>query len=417
MLSRRIAQILIDRRFIYVGANVFISALGFLRNVLFMRMMGQGDLGQIALMQTISMSVGLLQFGIINGGYRIYASGDPTKNRLVNNNVFACLTFLAVILLVGILALGQTSLLRGTSIHFETIVFGVASGIVSLSSTWTNNTLVAEGRLSLSNLINLGAASASLMVASLAGEMGLHLALIAVLAQPLVVTVLALIFNPSIRPRLALRKKILGEILLLGFSPFCAGVLTLVNMQIERWFITVEMGTESLGKYYIVMIYSTIFSIVPASLNNVFFPRAMRAYEMKEKVMFWKIFRRYLLALVVYVASLSVLTMIMMGWALNAYLMNFKGQEILIFLALPGLAAMTCFDSAALVFQSTRKMLPIFLFSFISLVISVILLGGAVATNRFSLECASIAKSVGYIIACFAIVIPMYWRRTSYFNG
>ena len=399
----------------YVAANVFISGLSFFRNVLFMRMMGQGDLGQIALMQTISMSVGLLQFGMINGGYRIYASGDSRMNRLVNNNVFTSLALLAAFLLIGLLTAGQTGLPADSPIQFETVVFGIATGIATLSSTWTNNTLVAEGRLGLSNLINLGAAIGSLLVAVFAEKMGLQLALLAVLVQPLVVTVLALIFNPVIRPRPSLCNKILREILGLGFFPFCAGVLALVNMQIERWFIIFDMGAEPLGRYYIVMIYATFFSLAPAFISNLFFPTAIRAYEGNEQKIFLDIVRRHLYALLLYITGLVVLTGLLLGWALNTFLVNFRGQEWLVFLSLPGLVALTCFDSAALVLQSTRRMFRILLFGAIALFVNTALLAGAVATDKLSLEFAAIAKSAGYIVAALTIMIPLFLRRNHIF--
>jgi len=407
---------LLGHRFGYVAANVFISGLGFLRNVLFMRLMGQGDLGQIALMQTISMSVGLLQFGLINGGYRIYASGDPITNRRVNNNVFTSLTFLAALLLIGLLVAGQTGLPAGSPIHFETVVFGIATGIATLSSTWTNNTLVAEGRLGLSNFINLGAAIGSLLVAVFAGKMGLHLALLAVLIQPVVVTVLALMLNPAIRPRPSLGNKILRELLALGFFPFCTGVLTLVNMQVERWFIIFDMGAEPLGRYYIVMIYAMIFSLVPVSFLNLYFPKAIRAYEAGNQNVFFGIVRRHLNALLLYIVALAVLTGLLLGWALNTFLVNFSGQERLVFLSLPGLVALTFFDSAALVLQSTRRMLPIFLFGAIALIVNTALLAGAVAIGKLSLEFAAIAKSAGYIVAGLIIIVPLFLRRKYIFS-
>jgi O-antigen/teichoic acid export membrane protein len=410
-----IKKLLVDRRFVYVAANVFTSGLGFLRNVLFMRLMGHGDLGQIALMQTISMSVGLLQFGLLNGGYRIYASGDPVTNRRVNNNVFTCLTLLTAILLIGLLAVGKIELVAGASVHFETVVFGVAAGMATLSSTWTNNTLVAEGRLGLSNIINLGAASGSLLVAYFAGPAGFQYALLAVLIQPLVVTILALVLNPAIRPKPALNKTTLREILALGFFPFCAGILTLVNLQIERWFIVFDMGAEPLGRYYIVMIYAMVFSLVPASFLNVFYPKAIRAYEGGEQKTFLAIVQRHLYALLVYTIAIVGLTILILGWALNTYLVKFSGQERLVFLSLPGLVALTCFDSASLILQSVRRMRPIFVFGAIALVVNTALLAGAVALGKLSLEFAAVAKSGGYIVAGLVIMLPLFLRRKQLF--
>jgi O-antigen/teichoic acid export membrane protein len=409
-------QFLFDKQFVYIATNILTGGLCFLRNVLFMRLMGQGDLGQIALMQTISMSVGLLQFGLINGGYRIYAIGDSKTNRCINNNVFTCLTLLAALLLIGLLFAERAGLTNGSPIYFEAIVFGIATGIVTLSSTWTNNTLVAEGRLGLSNLINMVAVIGSLLVAVFAGKMGLYLALLAVLIQPVLVTLLALIFNPAIRPKPELSKKILLEILALGFFPFCAGVLTLVNMQIERWFIIFDMGDEPLGRYYIVMIYAMIFSMVPVSLLNLYFPNAISAYDGGKKMVFWNIVRRHLRALLLYIIALVVLTVALLGWALDHFLVNFRGQERLVFLSLPGLVALTFFDSAALMLQATRRMLPIFLFSAIALVINLVLLAGAVAIDKLSLEFVAIAKSVGYIIAGLIIMLPLLFCRKNLFS-
>jgi hypothetical protein len=67
--------------YLYLLVSVLVSALGLGRNFIFMGYLDLASIGQIAFMQTIVMLVGFVQLGLINGGYRIYASDKPDKSK------------------------------------------------------------------------------------------------------------------------------------------------------------------------------------------------------------------------------------------------------------------------------------------------------------------------------------------------
>ena len=389
---------LLSQKFLYIGASVLVSAIGFGRNLFFLKALGLGDIGQVALMQSIAIMVGFSQFGLINGGYRIYAVGNTDQNVGINNTLFTFFAALTVLLLL--LAAGGGLDIGGQAVHRETLLIGLAAGIATLGSTWINNMLIAQGKLSESNLINLAAVSLSFLIGAMSKSFGLWAALVSMLIQPLGVVVVTLALRPEIRPtRFQFEWLLLKRILKLGLIPFIAGIFALLNLQVERWAITVVLGTEALGRYYIVLLYATAFALIPVSLNSVYFPRTIKAFEERRIGDFVALFKRYLIDLISYLICIIVVTIILLPSLLNHYFDKYAGSESLIYLAIPGLVALILCNPASLVFNSAKNLRPLLIYGALSLGLNSAALYFLYIFNMFSLEMVAVAKSFSDILS------------------
>ncbi len=396
---------------VYVVANVAVSALGFLRNVLFMRSLGHGDLGQVAMLQTIVVVVGFAQLGLINGGYRLYAGADASAGTRINNNVMTSLAGAGALMLPALFVLQFIGGLSIANVEPATLLVGTAIGVLTMGATWLNNTLIAQSRLGLSSAINLGAMAVSLMVSLMPGPTPLAMPFLALLLQPACAVVLTLLLHAPSRPRPALDTALMRTIVSLGFAPYCAAIVALTNFQIERWFIVSNLGTEPMGVYYLIIVYSTIFTLIPISLLNLYFPRTVNAYEARNRPLFESLTRKHLLALVAYLIAAVAMTLALLPWTLEHHLPNYRGHQQLVYLALPGLMAYVLFDNVALVLQSAKKMLNLFLFALLALFLNVLALAWATAHGALTLERAATVKSASFLIAAAVMAADLFIRR------
>jgi O-antigen/teichoic acid export membrane protein len=340
----------------YVAVSMLVSLIAFTRNLLLMKTLDLTALGQMALMQTLVMLVGFLQVGLMNGAYIQYAARDREINRLIIQVITT-----GILLLVPVVALvaqaAKTFGLLTDLIWPGTLTIGLAAGIATLASTWMNNSLIADGMLAYSNLINLGAVLVSLLVAILSQHQGLTAALFAVLVQPLAVAIGALVIAPNLRPRrLGLHFETIALLFKLGFTPFISGLAVLATHQVERWSIAVALGPEELGRFYLVLMYATFFALVPSALLNVYFPPAKRAFATQEAVQLRNFVHRHLRDLLVYFLLAVLLTVLLMPTLVARFLPTFSSSTALVYYALPGLLLFTLRDSASLILFSSGQM-------------------------------------------------------------
>lgn len=376
-----------------------------------MRTLDHGDLGQVAMLQTIVVVVGFIQLGLINGGYRLYAGADSSSGAQINNTVMTNIASISVLLLPAVSMLHFLGGIRIPNIETETLLIGCVIGVATMGATWVNNTLIAQARLGISSAVNLCASATSLFVALAPGSDKLEMALLALLLQPICVLVLTMVIHAPSRPSIAVDATLTRKIIEIGFAPYCAAIVALTNFQIERWFIVVELGTEAMGVYYLTIFYSTIFTLVPISLLNLFYPKTVSAFDQRDRIHFDSLTRKHLMAILSYLCVAVILTYALVPWTLENYLKKYAGQQSLVYLALPGMIAYVLFDNVALILQSAKKMLDIFLFSLIALVMNVVALACASKYDTLTLELAATLKSLSFIIAAIVIAADLYIRR------
>ncbi len=415
MTGRRAWSDLFSSKFGYILGNVLVSALAFGRNLFFMKSLGLADIGQVALMQTIVMLVGFSQLGLINGGYRLYAIGDSQQNESINNTLFTF--FFALGLLTLLLLAGGMLRIGAQTANPETVAIGVSAGVATLVSTWINSTLIARRKLGESNLINLMAVSLSLGIAVLSAAFGLMAALASMFVQPACVVLLALVLRRQNRPnRVQFEFTLIRRIMELGFIPFAAGIFLLLHFQIERWAIVYVLGPVELGRFYLVILYTTVSLLVPVSLLNLYFPRTIAAFEEGRHADFLNLFRRHIVDLLAYLACVIILTITLLPWLLNHYFDNYRGGETLIYLVIPGVIAQTLCDPASLVFNSSRKLRPVLIYGVLLLLTDVAILYFLYSFNLFTLETVVIAKSVAHVLAFSYLASVLALFRKNFFH-
>lgn len=369
----------------YIAANTLVSVTSLLRNLLFIRTLHLAALGQIALLQTLVMLIGFVQLGIINGAYIEYSAGQREANRRIVNLLTVgtlLLIPMATLIMVLVLASGFQSRL----VWPITLGFGLAAGIATLASTWMNNLLVADGALAKSNLINVGSVALSVLVALLSKPFGLALALLAMLAQPLAAVAATLLLTPELRPNsLAVHRPTLKKVVSLGWIPFISMLMALGMHQIERWSIASLLGAEALGRFYIVLMYTTFFAVVPAALVNIFFPQAKRAYAAADAAAFARAIHRHRRDLFLYFFASLVITFACMTRVVGSLMPAALPGASLVYSALIWLLLFYARDTASLVLFCTERMRDLLAAGLLTLAIFVLLVVWLSNSGRFTL--------------------------------
>jgi len=396
---------------LYMVANLTTSAFVFFRNIFFMHSLGHSDLGQIAMIQTIVVAVGFIQLGIINGGYRLYAGADSSSSAHVNNTVMTSLIVLSLLLLTVIALLQFFDELEFANVQAQSLWIGCIIGVATLGSNWVNNIFIAHEKLSQLSFVNLSAAMASFLIALTPAVDKLQLIMLALLFQPICILVLSMAVNAQTRPRIYIEGKLTRELIKVGFGSYCAMIVTMGNLQLERWFIIVNLGSEDMGRYYLTVVYSTVFTLIPISLLNLFFPKMVKAFDRKDKQAFNKYTRDHLLAISIYLGLVCLLTLAFLPWMLENILPSYLGQQHLIYYILPGLIVFVMFDNVVLILQSAKKMVNILSFAVIALVLNFIALTYGVKNEILSLEFIALFKTLSIIISASLIVAHLYVFR------
>lgn len=385
-------------RYRYIVINTLVSLISIGRNVIFLNLLGLADIGQIALMQTIVLFVGLLQFGTLNGAFILFAEDKPEQTQRIVNLLTAAIAGLLTLAMLGALA-GAGSLLVPL-VAPETAVIGLIAGLCTLASGWMNNLLIAKGALDRSNLINIVAVSASLAVAISSASYGLSAALASILVQPLMVAVGALIVERSTRPTWASPDlETLKQLLQQGLMPFLGMLTVLLVYQIERWAIVFTLGAEALGQFYLVMMYTTFFALVPAALINVHFPPAKRAFQNAQLDQFKAIRLRHSAELFAYGALAIGTTFALLPIAVKTVAPQHESSIPLVWLVIPALLIFQMRDIASIPLFSMKRTRALFISGLIMIGAYSTFLGAALVLGVFSLEAVVILRGAAEAIA------------------
>jgi O-antigen/teichoic acid export membrane protein len=263
-------------------------------------------------------------------------------------------------------------------------------------------------RLAASSLINTLAAVLSLVAAFFAVMTpSMTLALAAVAVQPVVVMVGAVVVQRDSRPRWApLNGALMRRLWSVGGRPFLGSLAILAVYQIERWSIAAVLGPEALGRYYIVVLYSSLFVLVPAALMNVYFPKAMRALQTGDTAQFASFVRRHIIEVGAYLAVALLGTVVLVPSFIAMALPQFVGTENLILLAFIASTVFVMQDTGTLVLYATEQTTPIMIGCILALAAFGLTLTVASWLGSFTLETVVVARIVSalagtaYLLIC-----------------
>ena len=410
--KEKIADILKRPATLYVIVNLFVSAVGFVRSFIFMRWLGMEELGLISLAQTVMQFLSLFQFGLINGGYRLFALNKSDDQERVNNLLFSYFTLLAGVCLTvwSFVVVSGHKLIMENSLLLVSIV----CGILMLMNNWLNNTLIGKQKLASINRINLLSASISVALLPIVKFFGFTGAVIVIVSQPLVFVANTLIQNKDLRPTgFLLDIKLARYVLKFGFIPFLSGIFVLINLQFERWSIAGFLGADALGRFYLVFLYNSLYLLIPVSIQNIFFPKAVNAYERNSIAEFKSLVKKELLVIFAYDALIVIVTVLLLNPAISVLFPNHINNTIYVFYLLPGLIAHSLYEVPGLILNSCVRLKPILYGSLLGSLFNVIAILSLHQMGWFTLTSMAVIKSIVLIIPCMltTLYIVASWKK------
>lgn len=341
----------------YIIVNICLSAFSFLRSFVFMRTLDLTELGVISLIQTIFMFIGLLQCGLLNGGYRIISLGKAEEIEKTNNTIFSYISILTPIGIIFCLLSSKFGWIKDLSLVL--LLISVLFGLFTLINNWFHNVLIGEQKLADLNRINIISYAASLIALPLAFVMGFWGAVIVIAIQPLVFVGLCLFKYPELRPSgFFFDKSYIKYILSFGFIPFLGGIFSMIYIQVERWSITGQLGVDALGAFYLVFLYVSLYQLVPTSLNSIFFPKGVKSYANNDFSFFKRILKYYYLCLIGYGVAISIVTILLLKPVVALVFPNHLPGVVFVYLVLPGLIFSSLREPLGLILNSAIILKP-----------------------------------------------------------
>ena len=383
-LKREVAlQLLRSSSFIFIAINILVAFLGFVRSFAFMKFFDFKELGIITLVSTAAALIGFFQIGLINGGYRIIALQDKDLRIKTNNVVFSFFGVLLIALFLGSIVGYFIGLFPNVLILIVVNLLGIGM----LVNNWLTNTLIGGSEFKRLNIANASSALASLLCLVLAYYFGLYGALISLVIQPLLFVLLVFTTDHKELPtKFDFDLKHIKYILSFGFIPFVSGIFFMLYQQIERWGVNLFLGPEALGKMYLVFLMTTLFLLIPTSINSLFFPRSVKLFSDGENMLLKKLINQYFLILILYCSICIILTVLIFPSLIEFVFPNHYLYINLVFILLPGLVFRCLCDPIGLLLNSMVKLKPILYSDIISTVFYCLMIAVLSIMNVFSLE-------------------------------
>lgn len=393
----------------YIIVNICLSAFSFLRSFVFMRTLDLTELGVISLIQTIFMFIGLLQCGLLNGGYRIISLGKAEEIEKTNNTIFSYISILTPIGIIFCLLSSKFGWIKDLSLVL--LLISVLFGLFTLINNWFHNVLIGEQKLADLNRINIISYAASLIALPLAFVMGFGGAVIVIAIQPLVFVGLCLLKYPELRPSgFFFDKSYIKYILSFGFIPFLGGIFSMIYIQVERWSITGQLGVDALGAFYLVFLYVSLYQLVPTSLNSIFFPKGVKSYANNDFSFFKRILKYYYLCLIGYGVAISIVTILLLKPVVALVFPNHLPGVVFVYLVLPGLIFSSLREPLGLILNSAVILKPMLYVNASELLFDIVGFVIMITGVFFTLSNVAILRTMsgalsltGYIIAILII--------------
>lgn len=401
---------------LYVLINIFISGVGFLRSFLFMKWLDNNELGIISLVQTVVLFLSLFQIGLVNGGYRIFALDKTEQQRDINNVLFSYFALLTGLVLVAWTVLVITG--KQVIISNSLLLVALICGVLTLMMNWLTNTLIGKRLIGEINKISIISGLVMLALLPSICWWGMMGAVAVLFVQPIVFVVVTLVKHSDLRPvAWNFDIKLVNYILSYGFIPFLAGIFVLLNMQIERWSIAKILGTTHLGEFYLVFLYATLFVLIPTSLNNLFFPKCIKAYETGDRMLFKHLLIRYTKILIFYLSMVVLVTVVLLQPVIDWVLPLHSANTVYVFYFLPGLVLLTLCDPIGVIMNSVVKFKIMFIAGCISISVNIILICLTNYMGIFSLSAMAIIKDIvnaSVFVAYLIFFLLIYKRKFKY---
>jgi O-antigen/teichoic acid export membrane protein len=342
--------------FVFITVNITVAFIGFVRSFAFMKLFNFNELGLITIINTGAMLIGFFQFGLINGGYRIIALKKEDSSQKTNNVIYSyfgiLFYFFIIVYIIGVLS--------GIILEKAYVLISIFIGLFNLVVNWLTNTLIGNKEYKRLNRASLIAAIIGLVSLGLAFYFGIYGAVLSLFLQPLLFVLIVFLSGNEFPKKIDLDINYIKYILGFGFIPFLSGMFLLIYMQIERWSINFYLGSEALGKMYLVFIITALWSLIPTSINSLFFPDAVKLYVNNNFIGLSKMIRRYYIILIGYSFTISTLVILLLHLFVGWFFPNHLPDVYLAIMVLPALIFRTMSDPIILLLNSMVILKPIF---------------------------------------------------------
>lgn len=395
-----------DARTFFVGISLLVNLLFLVRSYVFLLVLDYRELGLVALLQSIVLLLGILQFGILSGGYRLLISETGEGRTRVNDFVYSFM------LVLGIAAIAIATALAPFFDRPEDglmAVLGAIGGAATLVRSHQTNQMVAGGRLTTLNWINFGSAAVSLGILGFVTINPLLFSMASLVAQPILFVAATWLVATDGRPTAFRLDRVLGSrILATGFVLFAAGMLLQVNVQLERWYVTALLGVEALGHLFLATMAFTLIQLVPTALDTIFLPATVRAHAKGDGAALERTMRQYLCFLLGH-AILAWMAIWLLAEPVLALLApKYIPDLVYVYLIAPGALVL----SVASAFSVTFSVLLRFRALLVAYAAGTIALAGVLGWSAFtgmplSLSGVSTVRSAG--MALTAVLIVAGW--------
>ena len=392
--------------FIFIVANLIVAFLGFLKSFIFIKFLNLENLGIITIIQTGAMFIGFFQIGLLNGGFRIISLEKNYLLQKINNVIFSYIGILSLVLFV----IFFFNLFFNLFTDYFTYLFILLLGLSLLLFNWLTNILIAQKKLMLLNKLNLVSSSVSVLFLPLAYYYGLFGAAFCLLIQPIIFIVYALIASKNLRPsKYLLNIKEIREILKYGFIPFISGIFFLLQIQIERWAVVYQLGTEVLGKLYLVFLISALWVLVPSSISNLFFPNCVSSFESNNYIKFNNYIKNHFIVVTVYIIFTALIIFTLLEPVVSLFLPEHQTYLNFVYLAIPGLCFKTLSDPISIFLNSIVKLKPFLYSDIIGISFYVISIFMLINFKNFSLNSVIFLFNIFFLIKL--VILLFYYLK------
>ena len=198
-----------------------------------------------------------------------------------------------------------------------------------------------------------------------------------------------------------------------GFALFVLNLLLQGNLQLERWYVTTELGLDQLGRLYLAILFTTLFQMVPTSLDQVFLPPAVRAHDAKDQAALRSQLRQFMLVVLLYCGA-TALTLAVLAEPLTRMLLPTYVQDLRwVYLLAPGLIAFALAGPLAIAFNILiRYRWFLIAYGAATLVTALVFIGAILSDTTLSLDQVAMLRSAAFGMMAIVIVFG-WWRITT----
>ncbi|MBL0738858.1 hypothetical protein JI750_18325 [Flavobacterium sp. GN10] len=363
----KIRELIVNPQFKYIYITFLISAIGFLKSFILLNFFDFDKLGIVALAQTFTSTISLMQIGVVTGGYRLFAYKRESVLKKINATVLFFFLFLTALLCT----LGCfVCYFFDIGVSFLFCQLFILIGILSLYSNWVICKLLGTKNIKIVNKAQAVSAIISFLVTLCAYWFGLTAVLIALFLQPLIIIIVAYWFLPSMIPTINFKsfKKYIKKIIWLGFIPYLTSALALLNSQFGRWLITFSLGTVILGKTFLPALFVVLVSVFPGAISSLFFPKIIENFELNKKENLLKTLKNYFAILIIYYLLIMIATFLLANSLIKIFLPKHMESITLIYAALPSVLFIHLSGPAIFLFNAMKKFNNILIGGLISVI-------------------------------------------------